>query len=71
MSSRPTQDLEFFTGVPGLVAVAHEQFEAAARERGWSLDDAQRGPGATLGPGPDFPAKPRRWQGNTAEDEES
>jgi hypothetical protein len=31
MSSRPTQNLEFFTGVPVLIAVAHEQDDDSSR----------------------------------------
>lgn len=41
MTARPTQDLDFFTGVPGLVVTASEQFEEVATSRGWSVDVVQ------------------------------
>lgn len=41
MTARPTQDLDFFTGVPGLVVAAREEFEAAAMSRGWAIDVVQ------------------------------
>lgn len=37
MTVRPTHDLDFFTGTPGLVEWVRNEFEAAAAERGWTV----------------------------------
>lgn len=41
MTVRPTHDLDFFTGTPGSVESARGEFEAAAQERGWTVDVRQ------------------------------
>jgi hypothetical protein len=41
MTVRPTNDLDLFTGTPGAVHSARDEFEAAAQERGWTIDVRQ------------------------------
>jgi hypothetical protein len=41
MTVRPTQDLDFFTNTPGSVESARDEFEAAAKDRGWTVDARQ------------------------------
>jgi predicted nucleotidyltransferase component of viral defense system len=41
MTVRPTHDLDFFTGTPGSVESVRDEFEVAAKERGWSVDVRQ------------------------------
>ena len=41
MTVRPTHDLDFFTDTPGSVQSARNEFEAAAQERGWTVDVRQ------------------------------
>jgi len=41
MTVRPTHDLDFFTGTPGSVQSARDELEAAAQERGWTVDVRQ------------------------------
>lgn len=43
LTSRPTQDLDFFTDVEADVAVARAALTAAVRQRGWTVDTVQEG----------------------------